>query len=62
MKYIRCDRCGTLFAGPYYDQDRKFLIYISSTQSAQRYHEVDLCRDCEDKLFKWIASGVEEEK
>ena len=62
MKYIRCDRCGTLFAGPYYDQDRKFLIYISSTQSAQRYHEVDLCRDCEDKLFKWIASCDEEEK
>lgn len=61
MKYIKCDRCGTLFAGPSYDQDRKFLIYINSTQSAQHYLEVDLCRDCEDKLLKWITSCNEKE-
>ena len=62
MKYIKCDRCGTLFAGPHYDYDRKFLIYISSTKTARRYHEVDLCRKCEDKLFKWVVSCDEEEK
>ena len=63
MKYIKCDRCGTLFSGAYYNQDRKFLIYINATQSAQHYHnhEVDLCPDCEDKLLNWVVSYNEKD-
>ena len=61
MKYIKCDRCGMLFSGAHYDQDRKFLIYTNATRSVQHCREVDLCPGCENRLLKWVVSYNEKE-
>lgn len=66
MDAKKCDRCGKLYTNDYKSivermerhKNRTVEITIEYANAYQTRDKLDLCEECERRLFSWLDGGV----
>jgi hypothetical protein len=54
---IKCDRCNTIN-----EEGFLFIIYRGGTSHSDKQHELDLCTNCQEELWKFLSPAPETEE